>query len=202
MSESPSTATAYSWRTLPKRLWADYWRYVLLSAVLFGLGIVIGALIVDVVSLSALFGGRTIGEAFPEPSIGLLVVNNTVVLLLLVASSLTLGLGTAVILVYNGVIVGFVATLVAREGGLEIVVIGLVPHGIVEIPAFFLASAVAFRFSHQVIGAAIGGREDVMTSRELREAIVVVALALVLIPIAAYIEAEVTTALLETARTG
>lgn len=202
MGESSPDVTASQRRPLPRRLWADYWRYVLLSGALFTLGIVVGALVVDVVSLSALFGGRTLGETFPKPTVELLVVNNTVVLLLLVASGLTLGLGTVAILVYNGVIVGFVATLVARRSGLEIIVVGLVPHGILEIPAFLFASAVAFRFSHQVLGAALGRREDVMTSRELREAAVVVGLALVLVPIAAYVEAEITTTLLENARGG
>ncbi|MFB6179063.1 MAG: stage II sporulation protein M [Halorientalis sp.] len=196
MSESPSTASAAGWRSLPSRLWAAYWQYVLLSGTLFALGIVVGALLVDVISLRVLFGGRDLGSAFSKPTVGLLAANNSIVILLLVASSLSLGLLTIGILVYNGVIVGYVATLVARKSGFEIVLLGLVPHGVVEIPAFLCASAVAFRFSHQVIGAALGRREDVMTRRELRDAVAMVVLALVLIPIAAYIEAEITTKLL------
>lgn len=202
MTESPSRDASRQSRRLPVRLWADYWRYVVLSGALFAVGIVVGALLVDLVSLSVLFGGRELDGAFPEPTIGLLVVNNAVVILLLVASSLTLGLVTIGILVYNGVIVGYIATLVAREGGLDVVLVGLLPHGVVEIPAFLFASAVAFRFTHQVLGAALGRRDDVMTRRELREAVVMVLLALVLIPIAAYIEAEITVTLLEGIRGG
>ena len=197
MSESSTAERAGGWRRLPGRLWADYWRYVGLAGVLFAVGIVAGALLVDVVDLALLFGGQDLGSAFPEPTVGLLVVNNTIVIVLLVVSSLSLGLVTVAILVYNGVIVGYVATLVAREGGLDVVVLGLAPHGILEIPAFLFASAVAFRFTHQVLGAALGRREDVMTSREFREAVVMVGLALALIPVAAYVEAEITTALLE-----
>jgi len=197
MSPSPPPDQTGRQRPLPGRLWADYWRYVVLSGAVFALGIVAGALLVDVIGLRALFGGRDLGGAFPEPTVGLLVVNNGIVILILVLSSLTLGLLTVGVLVYNGVIVGYVATLVAREGGLDVVVIGLAPHGVIEIPAFFFASAVAFRFTHQVLGAALGRREDVMTSRELREAVVMVVLALALIPVAAYVEAEITTALLE-----
>ncbi|MFD1586640.1 stage II sporulation protein M [Halorientalis brevis] len=202
MSETPSSQAASESRWLPVRLWADYWRYVALSGALFAVGIVVGALLVDLVSLSVLFGGRELEGAFPEPTVGLLVVNNAIVILLLVASSLTLGLVTAAVLLYNGVIVGYVATEVAREGGLAVVLVGLLPHGVLEIPAFLFASAVAFRFTHQVLGAALGRREDVMTQRELREAAVMVVVALVLIPIAAFVEAEITTALLDGMRTG
>lgn len=188
--------SASSEASLPGRLVAVYWPYVALSGALFALGVVAGALAVDLVTLRTLFGGQPVARAFPDPTVGLLVANNGIVLLLLVASGLTLGLGTVLILVYNGV----VATLVAREAGLAVILVGLLPHGVVEIPAFLLASAVAFRFTHQVLGAARGRRTEVMTDRELRDAIVVAVVALVLVPVAAYIEAEITTSLLERVR--
>jgi len=184
------------WLALARRLRRRYLPYVQFSLGLFVLGVVAGALLVDVVSLSALLGSP--GDvAFPEPTVGLLVVNNSVVLLLLVASGLTLGLGTAVVLVYNGALVGYVSVLAAREGGLATPVVGILPHGVVEIPAILLASAVAFRFAHQVLLAARGRRADVMTGSELRDAIVLVVVALALVPLAAYVEATVTPALLE-----
>jgi len=184
-------------RTLPGRLWAGYWPYIALSGALFAVGIVVGFLLVDMVSFSLLFGGQNLGDAFPEPTVELLAINNAIVIILLVLSSVTLGLVTVAILVYNGIIVGYVATLVARDVGIEVVVLGLAPHGLIEIPAFLLASAVALRFSHQVIGTVLGRRETVMTGRELRDAVAMVVFALVLIPIAAYIEAEITTMLLD-----
>jgi len=193
--------TSGGWSAVPRRLWGRYWRYVAFSFGLFVLGSVAGALFVDQLSLGALLGAGTgpgaLDEALPEPTVGLLVVNNTIVLVTLVASGATLGLLTAGILVFNGFLVGYVVVLVAREAGPVAPVVGILPHGILEIPAILFASAVAFRFSHQVINAARGRREDVMTSQELRDAILVVVVALVLIPIAAVIEARVTTQLLE-----
>lgn len=190
-------ATAHS-QSLSRRLWARYWRYVAFSAALFAVGVVAGGLLADVVSLGALFGSYgQFGETVPEPTVGLLLVNNTVVLLLLVASGLTLGLVTVAILVFNGFVVGYVGTLAAREGGLGVVVVGILPHGVVEIPAILFAAAVAFRFTHQVLAAALGRRSDVMTRRERREALAMVVLSLLLLPVAAYIEANVTAALLE-----
>lgn len=189
------------WSAVPGRLWGRYWRYVAFSFGLFALGSVAGALVVDQISLGVLLGAGPgpggLGEALPEPTVGLLVVNNAVVLLILVASGATLGLVTAGVLVFNGFIVGYVVVLVAREAGPVAPVIGILPHGILEIPAILFASAVAFRFSHQVINAARGRRDDVMTDQELRDAIVLVVVALLLIPIAAVIEARITTQLLE-----
>lgn len=184
-----------AWRSVPRRLWAHYWRYVALSAVLFGTGAVVGGLAVDAVDLSLLFGSQDVRGTFPEPTVGLLVANNLVVMVLLLAGGLTLGLGTAAILVYNGFIVGYVVVLVARADGVVVPVVGILPHGVLEVPAILLASAVAFRFSHQVLGAARGRRADVMTRAELREAVLVAAVALALIPVAAYVEATVTTEL-------
>ena len=197
MSQPHSPAPTHR-PSLPRRLVRHYWRYVVLSALLFVVGIAVGVVLVDLIPLDTLFGQQGFEGAFPnELTVGVLVANNALVVVLLVASSLTLGLGAIIILVYNGVIVGYVGTIVAQNAGLAVLLVGLTPHGIVEIPAFLFASAVALRFSHQVLGAATGRREDVMTSPELREAIVMSVLALALIPVAAYIEANITTQLLE-----
>jgi stage II sporulation protein M len=176
-----------------------YWRYVLLGAVLFGLGIALGVALVGVVDLATLLGGAdSVGGALPELTFWGLVVNNGLVLVLLLATGLTLGLGTVAILVYNGVIVGYVLAVAVAASGPEVILFGIVPHGVVEIPAFLLAGAVAFRFAHQILAAARGQRTQVMTGAETTRAVALVALAAVCIPIAAYVEAEITTALLET----
>jgi len=201
MFAPPSPPADTGWRGTPRRLVDSYARYVALSLVLFVLGIIGGALVVDFVSLSALlpgsggFGSETGG--LPEPTTGLLTANNSLVILVLVASSATLGLLTVLVLLYNGVIVGYVSVVAARSGGLAVPIVGIVPHGVIEIPAFLLASAVAFRFSHQVLAAAFGQRSEVMTSVEARDAAVLIGISLVMIPIAAFVEAEITVRLIE-----
>lgn len=202
MIDPPEPPAPAGWRGAPRRLYGSYARYVAVSFVLFALGVVAGTLVVDLVSLSALFpGGGAFGRGgnggLPQPTTGLLTVNNTVVIVVLVASGATLGLLTVLVLVYNGVIVGYVSVVAARAGGLAVPVIGILPHGVLEIPAFLFASAVAFRFSHQVLAAAVGQREDVMTRQEARDTALLVVVALVLIPIAAFVEAEITVRLIE-----
>lgn len=186
------------WRQGGKHLWAHYRWYVLVSGLLFGVGIVIGTLLVGQLSLQTLFGGQTPENAFPKPTVGLLIRNNAIVVGLLVASVLTLGLAAVAILVYNGVIVGYVGRLVADRAGIEVVVLGFLPHGVVEIPAFLLASGVALRASHQLVAAVLGDRESVPTATLLRDSGIVVVVALVLIVVAAVIEAEITLRLVET----
>lgn len=201
MIDPPATPEAGRQGTL-RRLYGSYGRYVALSLALFTLGIVGGVLVVDLVSLSTLlpgtgaFSGGGSG-GLPQPTTGLLTVNNTIVILVLVASGATLGLLTVFVLVYNGAIVGYVSVVAARAGGVAVPFVGILPHGVLEIPAFLLASAVAFRFSHQVLAAALGQREDVMTRQEARDAALLVVVALVLIPIAAFVEAEITVRLIE-----
>lgn len=194
----------WSWmRSLPRNLWHGYWRYFVLSAVLFVAGGVVGGVIVQFVELSSIlgvagFGGS--GGEFPEITTAFLVLNNTVALLVLVLSGATLGLLTVAILLFNGALVGAVVTVTAETSGVVVPIVGILPHGVLEIPALLFAASVAFRFSHQVVLAATGRREDVMTSGEAKEAAVLTVLAFLLIPIAAYIEANVTTALLESVR--
>ncbi len=194
-----------SWvRSLPRNLWYGYRRYVALSALLFVVGGVIGGIVVQFVELSAIlstagFGGEGGGE-FPEITTAFLVLNNTVALLVLVLSGATLGLLTAAILLFNGALVGAVVVVTAETGGLLVPVVGILPHGVLEIPALLFAASVAFRFSHHVVLAATGRREDVMTDEEAKEAAVLTVLAFVLVPIAAFIEANITTALLEGVR--
>lgn len=196
-----------SWvRSLPRSLWQGYWRYFLLSAVLFVAGGVLGGVLVQFVELSSILGvagfggGAGGGGEFPEITTAFLVLNNTVALFVLVLSGATLGLLTVAILLFNGALVGAVVTVTAETSGLLVPVVGILPHGVLEIPALLFAASVAFRFSHQVVLAALGRREDVMTGAEAREAAVLTGLAFVLIPVAAYIEANVTTALLESVR--
>ena len=188
--------TASTWRSVPGRVWARYWRYVALSGLLFVAGAAGGGVLVDTVALGEVFGAGGPGGSSPELTVGFLVANNALVAVLLVASGLTLGLGTTGILLFNGFIVGYVVVSVARSEGVIVPVVGILPHGVVEVPALLLASAVAFRFSHQVLAAALGRRESVMTRTERREAVLVAVLALALIPVAAVIEATVTPTLL------
>lgn len=180
--------------------WRVHWPYVKLSAVLFVLGLLAGAAAWDRVDLLGAFGFEEEalfegGEV--ELTTGFVLVNNTMVFGLVIVGVFSLGLLTALILLFNGFLVGYIAVPIALEEGLGVVLVGLVPHGILELPALFVAAAVAFRLIHRGAAYVRGRREHVTTRAELRRAGALLALAWVVLAIAAVVEAHVTVRLLE-----
>ena len=73
-----------------------------------------------------------------------LFINNLEASLLLFIGGATFGIVTLMILLTNGVIIGFVVEYAAKIQGSAAVVAGIVPHGIFEIPAFIIASGLGF----------------------------------------------------------
>lgn len=81
-----------------------------------------------------------------------LMTHNIRVAFFCFALGATWGLGTAVLLFYNGVILGAVALDYVRAGQTRFLLGWLLPHGSIEIPAFVLASQAGFVFAAALIG--------------------------------------------------
>lgn len=82
----------------------------------------------------------------------MLMVNNIRVSILALAFGITFGVGTGILLFYNGVILGAVACdyLMAGEG---VFLLGwLLPHGSVEIPAILLGGQAGFALGFALVG--------------------------------------------------
>ncbi|HEY3739599.1 MAG TPA: stage II sporulation protein M [Bryobacteraceae bacterium] len=81
-----------------------------------------------------------------------LMQNNTRVSILAMGLGMTFGVGTVVLLFYNGVILGAVAYDYVT-GGETIFLLGwLLPHGVIEIPAILLAGQAGLLIAHALIG--------------------------------------------------
>jgi uncharacterized membrane protein SpoIIM required for sporulation len=81
-----------------------------------------------------------------------LMQNNTRVSILAMGLGMTCGVGTVVLLFYNGVILGAVAFDYVN-GGETIFLLGwLLPHGVIEIPAILLAGQAGLLVAHALIG--------------------------------------------------
>lgn len=78
--------------------------------------------------------------AAPELS-AYVLTNNVQVAILAFVLGLTWGLGTAVVLFYNGIIVGALGAAAARGGQAVLFWSAILPHGVVELPAVWLAGA-------------------------------------------------------------
>lgn len=185
----------------PLRLAAREHRpHVLFSAALFALGVVVGAAMVGRVDLFAALGVEDASQLFPENiTAATILFNNTRAAVVLVLGALSLGVVTAIVLVFNGVLVGYVAGAAAAERGIGVVLLAIVPHGIVELPAIFVAGAVAFRVVH-VTALRVVGRRDVVLGRDgWRRTGLLLGATWTALVVAAIVEFHVTTRILEAA---
>lgn len=81
-----------------------------------------------------------------------LMTHNTQVGIFTMALGLTWGVGTAISLFYNGVILGAVAFDYIRAGQTRFLLGWLLPHGAVEIPSILLAGQAGFLLASALIG--------------------------------------------------
>ena len=81
-----------------------------------------------------------------------LMTHNTRVAILLLALGMTFGIGTGILLFYNGVILGAVGYDYIQDGQMEFLFAWLLPHGSVEIPAIILAGQAGLILARALIG--------------------------------------------------
>lgn len=186
--------------------WDEHSRYVGFAAGLFALGVVVGILLLaagyNLLEIIAdLLGESLFPENIDEFS-GLelarfLLVNNSQAYFLSIGGVLSLGLLTAWAMVFNGIIVGNVGAAVANTVGLDYILVGLLPHGIFELPALFIAAGIGFRLLYRCGQRIRGTRDAVFTKPYLYRTFLLVLAGWLLLVVAAFVEAFVTPALLE-----
>jgi len=95
-----------------------------------------------------------------------LMTHNTRVALFTLALGVTCGVGSVLMLFYNGVILGAVAFDYVRAGYAPFLLGWLMPHGVIEIPAILIAGQAAF-----VLAGALIGRGDRTSAAERLRAV-------------------------------
>jgi stage II sporulation protein M len=100
---------------------------------------------------------------FPDPTeigiidlFGFLIVNNLSFFLIFMLLGLLFSVPSIFYVVINGFVIGIVVNSVIAELGLAYVIIGLLPHGIIEIPSLLLSMAVGMSLGYQVINRVRG----------------------------------------------
>ncbi|PCR91844.1 stage II sporulation protein M [Natrinema ejinorense] len=185
--------------------WSEHRRYVGFAAGLFAFGIVIGVVLMLAGYNLLEIIQELVGEPlFPDISgqsrlelAQFLLVNNTRAFLLSILGVVTLGLLTVWAMVFNGVIVGNIGAFITRDVGLDYILVGLLPHGIFELPALFIAAGVGFRLLYRFGQRIRGSRNAVFTKPYLYRTGILVLVGWLLLVVAAFVEAFVTPALLE-----
>lgn len=87
---------------------------------------------------------------------GNLITNNTKVTLMAMALGMTWGVGTLIIMVYNGVIIGAIAIDYILAGQTSFLFGWLLPHGAIEIPAMLVGGQAGFVLAGALLGRGQG----------------------------------------------
>ena len=140
-------------------------------------------------------GGSPLDDIeFTFPSI---MFNNLRALALMFLGSVTGGALSLFGLFVNGVLVGAVVGVAVKGTSWAVVLAALLPHGVIELSAFFVAAAVGLRVPHRLLRYLLGYDETPLTRTELVELAVIGAVTVVMIVVAAWIEVNVTPSVIE-----
>ena len=154
---------------------------------MFGFGIVLTLCFVPIGSYGCL------KYNFESPGISFFASNNIYVIFLILSGSLTFGMTTLVNLTYNGMNLGWIIISSLRCGTPIINVLYLtLPHGIFEIPAIIIAGAAGFKIPYEIVRYLAGKKDQPLTKEDIKEYLTLALISIILIVIAAWIEANVT----------
>ena len=140
-----------------------------------------------------------IGDLLEPGTIGtffLILINNVVAFFFTLALSPFLLLMPVFSLLLNGAIISVVSVFVARAESLGFVLTGLLPHGIIEIPAYIMGEAAALSFGFFLMASIFSPRRRSRLGMDLRRSLKFFLIAVLLLIPAAIIETFVTPLLL------
>jgi stage II sporulation protein M len=81
----------------------------------------------------------------------LIAENNITIALLTLVFGFLVGIAPLFVAYINGAFIGMIGTLVAQEGSLLLFIVGVLPHGVIEIPAVIISLALSLRLGVIVI---------------------------------------------------
>ena len=178
----------------PLRRFRPYW---LVSAGIFLATILLGA-------ASGVGGDRSStlpviegGFRFEELTVRGIFLNNVAVVFVMLVGLILAGLPTLYVLGLNGLTTGVVIVDSAAVNGVVPTMVALVPHGIVELPAVWLAAAIVFRLLHAFWRTAQGERLSHPVHVYIADTLLALLLVVLLLLIAAVIEVWITPRILQ-----
>lgn len=170
--------------------------YALAAALTFLLGAAAGGVAAAVTPTDALAAAAgSVGTADPFPdrlTPWTVFANNVVVAALVAAGAVTFGLAAGAVLFFNGFLIGVLVAVSAGGGRLPVVLALLLPHGILELGAFFVVGGVAYRISWRLASYLRGVDARPLTRREAIETAALLLASVAAIAVAAWIEAALT----------
>ncbi len=158
--------------------------FLLLAFVLYLTGFIFGLLQFEMVSKTVEL------NTLEAPDFWQIVFNNIRVVALLLLGALLFGGTTFVNLIFNGVNLGVVAKMSIKTSITTLTLI--LPHGIFEIPAIIIAGAAGFKIPYEIVRYLAGKKEQPLTKEDVKEYLTLALISIILIVIAAFVEAYVT----------
>ncbi|WMT40512.1 stage II sporulation protein M [Paenibacillus sp. D2_2] len=139
-----------------------YKKSLMVSIAFFAVGILMGAIETERIANLVMTDIETLRNyskqlsesAVPELSFfRFIFMNNVIKSLGVIVLGALFGIFPAVFLLMNGLILGFLVTSSAQHGAnlFDLIVKGLLPHGIIEIPAIIMAAAFGIQFGYNVL---------------------------------------------------
>lgn len=185
---------------------------LLISFILFTVGIIMGWVSTESLEkllLQQLEGLRDISDNLRDSSNPMLsffifiFLNNSIKGVLIIFLGALFGILPAIFLLINGAVLGYLVHISALKGLdiFDLIVKGLLPHGIIEIPAIIIACAFGLHFGGKVAAtifkrSAKGSQRNAEWSVFMRQTITASIWIVILLFIAAIIESTITFSLL------
>lgn len=128
-----------------------------------------------------------------DPSFDSILTNNFQTIgLTIFTGPMTIGASTLMAVSFNGAAQGALAGEAVSKGLVKIYLLLVLPHAILEFPALWLAGAAGFKIPYELTRYLIGRKEYVLNRREMKDYVYLSLASVVLIIIAAWVEANVT----------
>lgn len=171
-------------------------RWLIIASVIFTISIAAGTRIsIDQSVLEYLFPAGTGSDPiFSNRGFMFIFIlaNNIIAVVFSFVLSPVLCLIPLISLVLNGLVIGFVSALVIEQQSLGFLIAGLLPHGIIEIPALILALGASLNFGFLFTSAILKRDRRSLIIPGLVENLKYLAIAVALLIPAAFIEAFIT----------
>ncbi|AIG98410.1 putative membrane protein [Archaeoglobus fulgidus DSM 8774] len=135
---------------------------------------------------------NTLFVSINKLNVSLILLENLRVLMLLIFGGFILGIPTFINLFSNGYILGVIFAVYSETFGMERFLTLTLPHGIFEIPAIIIAGAAGFKIPYEIIRYLSGKKEQILTKEDIKEYLTLALISIILIVIAAWIEANIT----------
>lgn len=175
------------------RPWVQYVLQVFMLAVVIG-GLAFFIKPDLILSIAGIFDSKF----GPDPGQNLefsrqLFVQNTEACILALIGGILFAVIPSLIVFLNGFIIGFIVLAILAAPGhpfqnIAIVILGLAPHGIFELPAFFLSATIGTRLGIEWLQSANKGRRLAVLKDNLIRVLKIIPVLILLLAIAALIE--------------